>query len=48
VEKYYHHVTAPMGKTMIWFEKSGHEPEFQEPQKFRKVMINEVLKDLKM
>jgi pimeloyl-ACP methyl ester carboxylesterase len=48
VEKYYHHVTAPMGKTMIGFEKSGHEPEFQEPKKFYEVMINEVLKDVNM
>jgi pimeloyl-ACP methyl ester carboxylesterase len=45
VEKYYHYVTAPMGKTMIWFEKSGHEPEFQEPQKFREIMINRILKE---
>jgi pimeloyl-ACP methyl ester carboxylesterase len=45
LEKYYHHLSAPTGKSMIWFEKSGHEPEFQEPQKFREVMINRVLMD---
>ena len=30
-------------KTIIWFENSGHEPEWTEPEKFREVMINEVL-----
>jgi len=46
MEKYYHAVSAPMGKTMIWFERSAHEPELQEPQKFREIMINRVLKDV--
>ena len=48
VEKYYQHLSAPKGKTMIWFEKSGHEPEFHEPGKFRKVMVKEVLKKVQM
>ena len=44
MEAFYHRLSAPMGKTIIWFEKSGHEPEFHEPEKFRDVMIHEVLK----
>ena len=43
VEDYFHHLIAPKGKSLIWFEKSGHEPEFQEPQKFRDVLVNNVL-----
>jgi pimeloyl-ACP methyl ester carboxylesterase len=48
IKQYYHHVSAPMGKKIIWFEKSGHEPEYQEPQKFRDVMINQVLANISM
>jgi len=46
MEAFYHRLSAPMGKTIIWFEKSGHEPEFHEPEKFRDVMIHEVLKSI--
>ena len=43
MQAFYQHLSAPMGKTLIWFEKSGHEPEFHEPQKFRDIMIDAVL-----
>jgi pimeloyl-ACP methyl ester carboxylesterase len=43
--KYYEQLIAPEGKKLIWFEKSGHEPYFQEPGKFHNVMINVVLKE---
>ena len=45
VEKYVERLNAPKGKNLIWFEKSGHEPYFQEPEKFRDIMINIVLKE---
>jgi len=48
MEAFYHHLSAPMGKAIIWFEKSGHEPEFHEPQKFRDVMIREVLQSISL
>jgi pimeloyl-ACP methyl ester carboxylesterase len=44
VKKYHQHLSAPKGKTLIWFENSGHEPEWTEPEKFREVIIKEVLK----
>lgn len=43
VEEYYQQLSAPMGKKLIWFEDSGHEPYFQEPDKFREVVVNMVL-----
>ena len=38
VVKYYNRLQAPNGKRLIWFEASGHEPEFTEPEKFRDVL----------
>ncbi len=32
-EKYFQLLTAPK-KTLVWFEKSGHNPMFEEPEKF--------------
>lgn len=30
---------APRGKRLIWFEKSGHWPHFEEPLRFREEVI---------
>ncbi len=40
--EYYQKVIAPK-KTMVWFERSAHMPNFEEPDKFNDFMINTVL-----
>ncbi|PZR74131.1 MAG: alpha/beta hydrolase [Chthoniobacterales bacterium] len=44
-ERYFDALDAPRGKQLIWFEKSGHWPQLEEPEKFRAVLIEQVLKD---
>jgi len=41
-EKLYQSIKAPK-KALIWFEKSGHMANYEEPQKFRDVMVGKVL-----
>jgi pimeloyl-ACP methyl ester carboxylesterase len=36
---YFHALTAP-SKQFVWFEKSGHEPFVDEPEKFNRTMID--------
>ena len=36
--RYFEAIAAPRGKQFIWFELSSHYPNFEEPEKFRKVM----------
>ena len=43
VEKYYQKVIAPKGKHLIWFEKSGHNPEREETDKFYEIIMNQIL-----
>lgn len=38
-EKYYNALDAPRGKRLIWFENSGHWPNFEEPERFREELI---------
>lgn len=38
-ENYFNDLKAPQ-KEFIWFEKSGHEPPEEEPEKFNKLIIN--------
>lgn len=40
--RYFAHIKAPY-KKLVWFEKSGHNPPFSQPQKFNEIMIHEVL-----
>lgn len=42
VERYYTGLQAPH-KELIWFEKSGHTPIYEEPNKFVDVMVKRVL-----
>lgn len=42
VQEYFDTLTAPQ-KKIVWFENSGHAPNFAEPEKFQRVMIEEVL-----
>jgi pimeloyl-ACP methyl ester carboxylesterase len=41
-EKYMNNLKAPCKKT-IWFENSAHMMTFEEPERFKKIMINQVL-----
>jgi len=43
VENYYQKLQASKGKDFIWFERSGHHPELEEPDKFHNVMVNKIL-----
>ena len=43
-EDYFRRLDAPRGKQMIWFENSRHLPHVEEPEKFRSVLINNVLR----
>jgi proline iminopeptidase len=42
VEGYYRSIRAPR-KQLIWFERSGHFPFFEEPQKFRDSLVQQLL-----
>ena len=44
VEKYFDIINAPH-KEIIWFEKSGHFPNLEEPRKYQDKIINVVLKN---
>lgn len=46
-EQYFKKIHAPK-KEFIWFEKSAHSPNFEEPEKFDEVMIEKVLKEVKL
>ncbi len=43
VQRYYDALDAPRGKQLIWFEDSGHWPQFEEPQKYRDTLVHRVL-----
>ena len=34
-ERYFQSLEAPSGKRFIWFENSGHWPQFEQPKKYR-------------
>lgn len=41
--RYFEALEAPRGKKLIWFEHSAHWPQFDEPEKFRRVMVEQIL-----
>jgi pimeloyl-ACP methyl ester carboxylesterase len=41
-ERFYDSVTAT-GKEIVWFEESAHTPHFEEPEKFREVLMTRAL-----
>ena len=41
--RYFAQLDAPRGKQLVWFEHSAHWPQLEEPQKFRRVLIEQVL-----
>jgi pimeloyl-ACP methyl ester carboxylesterase len=48
VEKFYERLETARGKSLIWFENSGHHPEYEEPVKFREVLERQILPLSKM
>jgi pimeloyl-ACP methyl ester carboxylesterase len=38
-EQYYQALRAPKGKQLIWFEESAHMPQYEEPGKFREILL---------
>ena len=40
--EYFDTIAAPC-KRLVWFEQSAHFPPFEEPQKFERVLIEQVL-----
>ena len=44
-QRYFDALDAPRGKQIVWFEHSGHWPQFEEPEKYREMMIGRVLKE---
>ena len=41
-EQYFHAIQAPT-KRLVWFERSGHNPPFEEPGKFNQILTEDVL-----
>ncbi len=42
-ERYFDALVAPAGKRLIWFENSGHWPQFNEREKYREALVGQVL-----
>lgn len=42
-ERYFNALDAPRGKHLVWFENSGHWPQFEERKKYRDALIDRVL-----
>jgi pimeloyl-ACP methyl ester carboxylesterase len=38
-EQFYQALQAPRGKQLIWFEESAHMPQYEEPGKFREILL---------
>ena len=38
-EQYYQALRAPKGKQLVWFEESAHMPQYEEPGKFREILL---------
>ena len=41
-EAYFEKLRAP-AKELVWFEDSGHDPPFEQPGRFDRVLIERVL-----
>ena len=39
-ERFYEHLDAPHGKRFVWFEQSGHLPNYEEPARFTDVLVH--------
>jgi len=38
-EQFYQMLQAPQGKQLVWFDESAHTPQYEEPGKFREVLL---------
>lgn len=38
-EQYYQTLQAPKGKQLVWFDDSAHMPQYEEPSKFREILL---------
>ena len=45
VEKFYNNLKAPK-KELIWFEESAHSPNYEEPEKYKDLLINKILPEI--
>lgn len=45
VEEYFERLDAPRGKRLFWFEDSAHSPYREEPERFARLLVEEVLPD---
>jgi pimeloyl-ACP methyl ester carboxylesterase len=43
VKKFYDNLYSSKGKKIIWFENSGHHPEYDEPKRFYEAILEEIL-----
>jgi len=43
MEKFYQKLEDPQGKSLFWFEHSGHQLEYDEPAKFAEVLEKQIL-----
>ena len=43
-ERYFERLDAPKGKQLIWFEKSGHWPQLEEPEEFCTALMEKLSK----
>jgi pimeloyl-ACP methyl ester carboxylesterase len=46
-ERYFEKIEAPC-KCRVWFENSAHNPPFEEPERFNRILIEEVLPVVKV
>ena len=40
-ERYFRDVQAPV-KRLVWFEQSAHNPSFEEPERFIRLLIDDI------
>ena len=43
-EEWFHALKAPY-KQLVWFERSGHEPQWEEPEAWNRAFVRHVLKE---
>lgn len=44
-QRYFDVLDAPRGKQIVWFDDSGHWPHFEESEKYRATLIDQVLRE---
>ena len=44
-ERFYDQLEAPQGQRFIWFEESGHLPNYEEPARFTDVLVDVIKRE---